>query len=596
MSDTPDEPHPGAPDAGPPELAEGTEHADPAAFVLPPPDPARAPNQRAGQRSGRPTWIAPAIACVVLVPVLVALVIIGRNRSEDETSSTATTAAEHADDGTTDDSATDAVDGSDTSLAPLEPYDGWVNPASVGRPYSDEVDGLLSFRGNPTRTFYGKGPVPTAPQVIWTFPAESSGGLCSQSSDEQGMRTWCGSGWTGQPNVWEKDGKTWVAFGAYDRGVHFLDAETGTRLLPDFKVGDIIKGTVTVDPDGFPILYTGARDNYYRALALDEPAPTELWKLWAYDTKPVMWNDDWDGSGLILDDYLFEGGENGWIYAVKLNRAYDAAGKVTVEPKVVWKAPGWDAEQLTSITDKQVSIENSVAVSGNTLYFANSGGLVQGWDISGLKDGTMPTRTFRFWTGDDTDASIVIDADGMLYVGSEYERNNARSKEVGQIMKLDPTEPDDPLVWSIKDQGASKAGVWGTSALWKDVLYTDTNGGRLLGIDRTTGAIRWEKKLPGPTWQSPVVVDDVLIVGDCSGVLHAYDVSDTTIDPPELWTVKLSGCIESTPAVWNGRIFVGARGGRFYAIGDADKVPATAPNEPLPATPGPPKLKTGSKG
>ena len=106
-------------------------------------------------------------------------------------------------------------------------------------------------------------------------------------------------------------------------------------------------------------------------------------------------------------------------------------------------------------------------------------------------------------------------------------------------MKLDPTKPDDPLVWSIKDQGASKAGVWGTPALWKDVLYTDTNGGRLLGIDRATGAIRWEKKLPGPTWQSPVVVDDVLIVGDCSGVLHAYDVSDTTIDPPELWTVKL---------------------------------------------------------
>ncbi len=613
MSDTPDEPQPTAPGDEPdqqpgdepddqPGDEPGVGSGDPAEFVLPPPDPARAPSHGADARSGRPSWIAPAIACVVLVPVLVALVVVGRNRSDTTTSSTGTTAAVSSDDGDgsgaagTDADAVDTGGSSDTSVAPLEPYDGWVNPASVGRPYNDSFDGLVSFRGNPTRTYYGKGPVPTAPQVLWTFPGDSSGGLCSQSSDEQGMRTWCGSGWTGQPNVWEKDGKTWVAFGAYDRGVHFLDAESGTRLLPDFKVGDIIKGTVTIDPDGFPILYTGARDNFYRALALDEPAPTELWKLWAYDTKPVMWNDDWDGSGLILDDYLFEGGENGWIYTVKLNRGYDANGKVTVDPKIVWKAPGWDAEQLKSITDKQVSIENSVAISGNTLYFANSGGLVQGWDISGLKAGTMPTRMFRFWTGDDTDASIVIDSDGMLYVGSEWERNNARSKEVGQIMKLDPTKPDNPLVWSIKDQGASKAGVWGTTALWKDVVYTDTNGGRLLGIDRATGAIRWEKKLPGPTWQSPVVVDDVLIVGDCSGVLHAYDVSDTTIDPPELWTVKLSGCIESTPAVWNGRIFVGARGGRFYAIGDADKVPATPPNEPLPATSGPPKLQTGVKG
>ena len=43
----------------------------------------------------------------------------------------------------------------------------------------------------------------------------------------------------------------------------------------------------------------------------------------------------------------------------------------------------------------------------------------------------------------------------------------------------------------------------------------------------------------------------------------------TSVAPPKLWTVELEGCIESTPAVWNGRLFVGARGGRFYAIGDA---------------------------
>jgi hypothetical protein len=66
-----------------------------------------------------------------------------------------------------------------------------------------------------------------------------------------------------------------------------------------------------------------------------------------------------------------------------------------------------------------------------------------------------------------------------------------------------------------------------------------------------------------------VVVDDVLIQGDCEGNLNAYDVSDTSVAPPKLWTVELEGCIESTPAVWNGRLFVGARGGRFYAIGDA---------------------------
>jgi outer membrane protein assembly factor BamB len=89
-----------------------------------------------------------------------------------------------------------------------------------------------------------------------------------------------------------------------------------------------------------------------------------------------------------------------------------------------------------------------------------------------------------------------------------------------------------------------------------------------MGVDRANGEVRWELELPPPTWQSPVVIDDVLIQGDCNGVLHAYDVSDTTVAPPELWTVELGGCIESTPAVWQGRMFVGTRGGRFFAIGD----------------------------
>ena len=101
------------------------------------------------------------------------------------------------------------------------------------------------------------------------------------------------------------------------------------------------------------------------------------------------------------------------------------------------------------------------------------------------------------------------------------------------------------------------------------MLYVPTNGGRLLGVDRMTGEIVWTKDLPGPTWQSPVVVDDVLIQGDCNGFLHAYDVSNPRVDPPELWSLELGGCIESTPAVWKGRIYVGTRAGLFFAIGDA---------------------------
>ena len=100
------------------------------------------------------------------------------------------------------------------------------------------------------------------------------------------------------------------------------------------------------------------------------------------------------------------------------------------------------------------------------------------------------------------------------------------------------------------------------------MIYASTHGGRLLGIDRYSGEILWEKTLAAPLWSSQVVVDDVLLQGDCGGVLHAYDVSDTRVDPPEIWSVPVGGCIESTPVVWDGAIYVGTRGGRFHKIAD----------------------------
>ncbi len=454
-----------------------------------------------------------------------------------------------------------------TTTTTKPPYTGWVDPASAFTPYyKATTEGLLTFRGNPTRNYYGKGPMPVAPHVVWQYPGER---MCSLSEDKGETTNWCGMGWTGQPAVFERDGRTWLVFGAYDRAVHFVDAATGQDILPPFPTGDIIKGSVTVDPDGLPLVYTGSRDGYYRVLAIDRPQATELWKLSAEDVSPTKWNDDWDGSGLVLNDYLFEGGENSQFHIVKLNRAMGADGLVTVAPQLVFNTPGWDDELIAAV-GSEVSIENSVAISGNTVYFSNSGGLVQGWDLTPMLTGAgPPTRTFRFWTGDDTDASIVVDEAGMLYGGSEWERHDGQSATVGQFWKLDPANPFQPLVWSGHDDGAAKAGVWGTPGIVGDLVIYTTYSGRAIGVDRNTGAIRFEKHLTAPLMGSPSIVDNVWLQGDCDGVLHAYDVSNTLIDPPELWNVPLGSCIEATPAIWKGRIYIGTRGGFLHAIGDA---------------------------
>lgn len=465
--------------------------------------------------------------------------------------------------------AADARSGGDLQK-PVPPGDGQlVNPASSGHMWSTEVPGVLTFRGNPTRSYYGRGPVPQKPGIRWYHPRD--GGMCRSSSVGGQSKVWCGTGWTGQPAVFERDGRTWVVVGTYDGAVHFFDADTGEDILPPFQTGDIIKGSVTIDPDGYPLVYSGSRDGYYHVIAIDRPEPVELWKLSAKAVSPTLWNDDWDGASLVLDDLLLEGGENSQFHVVRLNRAYDDAGLVTVNPSLVWNTPGWDAQLQADLAGnrvRDVSIENSVAVSGNTAYFANSGGMVSGWDLSPLLEGGTPVQTLRFWTGDDTDASIVVDDEGFLYVSVEYERSNARAAEVGQLIKLDPGRPESPVVWSYADRGAVPAGFWATPALVRDVVVNATNGGKLLGLDRATGEELWSLKLKGPTWQSPVVVGGSLVYGDCDGVLRGYDFADPRTAPKERWSVALGGCIESTPTVWKGRIFVGTRAGRFFSIGD----------------------------
>jgi hypothetical protein len=466
--------------------------------------------------------------------------------------------------------------GPSPSAAPGETVSPPTAPATPG-PINTAFAGLTTFRGNATRSYYGEGPVPEDPEILWRYPA--SGGMCSQSVNLGETKTWCGTGWTGQPNVIQKQsGRVEVRFGAYDAHYHFLNGATGEEVRRDLVTGDLAKGSATSDPDGFPLYYAGSRDNYLRVVALDRgEEPEVLWRLDANDNPGAVWNDDWDGAPLVVGDYLLEGGENSWFYVIKLNRSYDSRHKVQVDPEVVMAVPGFDDQLLADLGDDNVSIENSVAYDPRrgVAYFANSGGLVQGWDIGDVLDGgSNYRRVFRFWTGDETDASVVIDQDGYLYVGRHASFNiqtrpQDRAHQVGSLVKLNPRRPNDPVVWDRQIGGFEPdGGLLGTPALYEGSVYVMDTAGALVSVNQKTGKVRWRVKLPGPTWGSPVPVDDRVIVGDCNGVLHAFDISDPGRRPPEVWSVQLEGCIESTPAVWRGMIYVGTRGGAMYGIGD----------------------------
>lgn len=451
---------------------------------------------------------------------------------------------------------------------------GTIPASTVGQPWGS-VNGLTMFRGNPTRTFYGTGPISDSPSVLWSYP---DAGMCRESTNLGVTTVWCGMGWTGQPAVWEReDGIIELIFGAYDGAVHFVNAETGEDTRPMFQTSDLIKGSVSLDPDGFPLLYFGSRDNKLRILALDREEPTELWSIHAEDVDGT-WNDDWDANPLIIDDIMYEGGENSWFFAYQLNRAYDSSGQVTIDPQRLLAMPGYDAA-LRERAGDNLSIENSAAAFDQRVYFANSVGRIVGLDVSNIREGEAPI-IFDYWAGGDIDASLVIDQEGMLYAsvnvkpgqvgqGHRTAENISRTREIGQVIKLDPYTDGDPLVWSVdaSSAGGEDSGTWSTPALHEGLLYTNTHLGSLIAVDTATGETVWKDGTVGwHSWSSPAVVDDTLVVATCAGDLRGYSLADPR-SPQRVWSVSLGeSCLEATPAIWNGTIYLGSRDGFLRAI------------------------------
>ena len=138
------------------------------------------------------------------------------------------------------------------------------------------------------------------------------------------------------------------------------------------------------------------------------------------------------------------------------------------------------------------------------MYFANSGGLVQGWDISDmLSGGTHYQRVFRFWAGDDTDASIVIDPQGYLYVGGTWTNvpgRDARPRPaVRRTDEARPAQAERPG-GVVRPHGGTghDGGLLGTPAYYHGYIYATGTDGEVAEVNAKTGKVVWDINLPPP--------------------------------------------------------------------------------------------------
>ena len=95
------------------------------------------------------------------------------------------------------------------------------------------------------------------------------------------------------------------------------------------------------------------------------------------------------------------------------------------------------------------------------------------------------------------------------------------------------------------------------------LLYVSTSRG-LYALNADTGAVAWRYDTEMPLGNSPTVDGDVLYVGGYDRKLHALNA----LDGSHLWAFSgAKAGYNTNPLVVDGKIFVGNRDGKMYAIG-----------------------------
>ncbi len=455
----------------------------------------------------------------------------------------------------------------------------WSPASDFGKPINRDFAGITCFRGNAQRNYYGDGAIPAGNlRVLWRLPIGSVDGY------------WTGIGWTGQPLAieWPEQTRKWMNFteqpgprteiivGALDGQVHFVDADTGRRSRKPLKMPAPypVKGTVTVDPRGYPLLLVGPGMNRgqtgYRIFSLIDFK--ELYNIRGIDSSAPRGWPAFDANGIVLRDTLLQVGENGMYYQVTLNSSWDSdTGNLKIDPEV------------HKIRVTAAGIESSVSVWGDYAYFGdNVGGL---WRIAL----DSPSEAQKVATlGDDSDSTITFDNNGAFYVGIQVDKLAGRGGK-GKLFKFDAMGMKPLWTYSftagsiakVEGRNAINGGVLSTVALSveHDLVYLTTThhprigGGYLIALERETGKTRWQMKMRGYGWSSPLVLGDRVLAIDSGGNVFVRDASTgdsllTNSAGVKIESIALGSTVEASPIVWREKIYIGVRGGALICLGN----------------------------
>lgn len=472
--------------------------------------------------------------------------------------------------------------------------------------YIDEtVKGILTFRGNNWRNTSSIGTVNLTEFKLTQVWAKKIGALTKGS----GSGSWSGCGWTGQPLIvqwpketrrvmnmydWakEKENLVEVIYPTEDGNIYFLDLETGEQTRDTLIMNVPFKGTGSIDPRGYPLLYCGSGDQYEndsqksRAFIISLINGTVLYEFgkqgtdsfarrnwYAYDSAPLI-----DAE----TDTLIYPGENGIIYTMKLNTVYDPTlGSISVNPTDFVRFR-YDCNNIYDDIDKADSThkwqgyEGSAVAWNGHLYLSSNDGMFQCIDLNTMRVVWVAN------TEDDTNGSpvldVISDTEAYLYVGTSLhfnkDKNNLGVAPFFRINAMTGETTGHRYGLTVHTVSGVSGGIQATAVVGKQgsnisdlvivpiARYGDKDAGVLVALDKETFEEKWKMNMDAYAWSSPAVVYDsenrgYIIQADSKGYIFIID--GATGEQRGVLRPTDSN-FEASPAVFGNMLVIGCRG------------------------------------
>ncbi len=469
-----------------------------------------------------------------------------------------------------------------------------------------QIEGITTFRGNNYRDLSSYGFINSAPETLEIVAKKKTGSVRNKG----------GATYTGQPLIvkWpeitrknmtalypqykDKEGFVEVIYATISGHIYFLDLFTGEFSRDPIATNAPVVGTACLDPRGYPIIYvgqgmqsngksSGCKDIYMRAFSL---ADGTLLMKFGWQTSDPFAHRDWqayDSSPLVEgnSDTLIIPGENGVLYACRLNSFYDEEdGSVSMD-----REPYMVKYRYTSPRNEESSkkgrwgTKSSAVVWRDNLVFADNAGM-----LSCVNLNTMQIVYVNDLT-DDSDMTMVLEEDNKndtfyLYGGCTYDPLVRPLGDTATVYarKIDGMTGEIVLEksYTVKS-GKNKGGIFASPVLGMAgtdmeglIVYTvtqrvagDSITSSIVALDKTTFEQVWEFDLQTSGW-SPSSPVSVYTKEGKGYIVQCSDKGDVVIidgaTGGEVTRVNVSEPIEATPAVYNDTIVVASAKANIY--------------------------------